>query len=78
MNELKEQLKTALLAARAIADAAEKANRDFTAEERAKIEGYLKEAKDLKGRIAQMDADADLRKSVAAMGEGLGIADSRG
>lgn len=61
---LHELLQKALLNARAICDQAEKESRDFTAEERNQIEGYLKEANDLKEQIKAAEGDANLRKAV--------------
>lgn len=71
LKELREQLQKALLDARAICDLCEKDGRDFTAEERQKVTGYMTEAKDLKQQVQVARDDADMRKMVAEMGEGL-------
>jgi len=51
LKELKEKLQAALLAARALCDAAEEAKRDFTDEERGKVAGYMAEARSTSKRI---------------------------
>jgi len=71
LKELQEKRRAALLAARTIADEAEKAERDFSADERQKVEGYLKEARDLTGKIKEAEGDAALRKQIIELGEGL-------
>jgi len=78
MNELKEKLKAALLAARAICDKAEEEKREFTADERQKLDGYLTEAKGYKDQIKQREGDAELRKQLAAFGDGIGLAEKQG
>jgi len=75
LKELKEKLQAALLAARALCDAAEEAKRDFSGEERQKVAGYLAEANELKEQIKQIEDDEELRKSIASMGEGLDLSD---
>ena len=76
IKQLKEQMQAALLAARGICDEAEQKAREFTADERVKLEGYLKEAGDLKAQIKQAEGDADLRKQIMDLG-GLGLATPR-
>lgn len=75
LKEMIEKRKAALLAARAIADAAEKAGRDFTTEERQQIGGHIKEAAELKKQIdaAEKNAadDAELKRQILELGEGL-------
>ena len=71
IKELRERMQAALKAARDIADAAEKGDRDFSEEERADLQRHLKEAADLKVRIKAADADADLRKQISDLGAGL-------
>lgn len=66
--DVKEKMQKALLNARAICDTAEEAKRDFTPEERDQVEGYLKEAKDLKEKLQQAEGDAKLREAVLALG----------
>lgn len=69
----KEKLQKALLAARAIAEAAEKASRDFTAEERQQIQGYLDEAKTAREAIKQAEGDQALRKQILDLGGGIDL-----
>ena len=71
LKELQEKRATALTAAKAICDEAEKAGRDFSDEERGKVAGYLTEATELKGQIEKLEDDAELRKQIVAMGAGL-------
>lgn len=71
LKELKEKLQAALLAARAICDAADEAKRDFTDEERQKVAGYLTEAKQWKEKIKTAEDDEALRKAVLDLGAGL-------
>lgn len=71
MKDLKEVLRVALTAARDLAAEAEKAGRDFTAEERQKIQGYLEEAAQVKEKIKAAEGDEALRKQIAEMGMGL-------
>ena len=59
MNK-KDLMQKALLDARAICEAAEKENRDFTSEERGKVAGYLAEAKKLKDEIKAAEGDSAL------------------
>jgi len=66
MNK-KDQLRKLLLDARAIADAAEKAERDFTAEEREQIEKLLKAARDLKAEIVADEKDAKLKADILTL-----------
>lgn len=66
MNK-KDQLRKLLLDARAIADAAEKEGRDFTAEEREQVEKLLKAAQDLKAEIQADEKDAKLKQDILAL-----------
>ncbi len=74
LKELREKLMTALKAARDIAAEAEKGNRDFTADERQKMAGFLEEAKGLKEQIKQVEGDEAMRKQIAELGQGLDLA----
>jgi len=76
LKELVEKLRKTLLEARGIAEAAEKENRDFTADERIKIQGILTEAADLKKQIKQLEDDQALRKQIMDLGAGIGLADA--
>lgn len=73
MKDFQEKLRVALTAARDIAAEAEKGDRDFTAEERQKIQGYIEEAGQLKAKIKELEGDEALRKQVAEMGAGLAL-----
>jgi HK97 family phage major capsid protein len=70
-NDLHEQMRKALNDAGTIADRATAENRDFTAEERVAIEGYMKEAGDLKAKIKSANSDNDLRNQLAGLGADL-------
>lgn len=72
VQEIKAKLKTALETARRICEVAEGAKRDFSAEERTKVEGYLKEAADWKKKLAEAEGDEAMRKQIADLGFGLG------
>ena len=67
-----------LKAARDICDEAEKANRDFSDDERQKVAGYLKEASDLKAQLKKAEGDESLRKQILELGEGIEIAQKSG
>ena len=71
LKDLQEKRNTALMAARAICDEAEKGSRDFTDDERGKVAGYLKEAADLKVQIEKAEGDAELRRQINELGKGL-------
>ena len=73
MKELHEKVRAALLAARGIIEAAEKDAREFTADERQKIQGYLEEAQRLKAQIQQAKDDDALRKALADLGGDIGM-----
>ncbi len=78
MKELREKLVAALKAAREIAAKAEAEKRDFTAEERQKVAGYIKEAADLKAQLKQAKDDDDLRRQLDAMGFGIDLEGGNG
>ncbi len=71
MKDLIEKLKAVLLKARDVAAKAEEAGRDFTADERQQINGWLTEAKALREKIKQAEGDAELLKSIADLGVDL-------
>ncbi len=77
LEELRAKMKAALQRARDIADAAEKAGRDFNAEEREQVSANLKEAADLKAKIKAAEKDAAdgaaLRKQILDLGEGIEV-----
>ncbi len=74
LKEMKERFNAALLAAKAVVDAAEAGNRDFTDEEKATIVTKMDEAKDLKEKIKQAEGDAALRKQIADLGSAFDLA----
>lgn len=67
-KELKEKLTVTLTAARDLAETAEKANRDFTADERQKVAVLLEEAKGLKEQIKKAEGDEDVRRQLDELG----------
>jgi len=73
LKELKEKFKKALLDARGICDEVDKAERDFSVEERTKLSGHLEEAGKLKKQIVELEGDAEMRKQILAIGEGLDL-----
>jgi HK97 family phage major capsid protein len=78
LKELHEKLQTALKAASTICDAVDKDEREFTAEERQQVKGHLEEAAKLKKQIEGAKGDADLRKTIAELGEGIELASKDG
>jgi len=73
---LKEQLMVALKAARDICDAVDQAKRDFNAEERQKVTGYLEEAGKLKAAIKLAEGDAALKAAILYLGAGVSLNDA--
>lgn len=71
LKELKEKLTATLTAAKAVCEACEAENRDFTSEEREKVAGYLKEAKGLKDQIKEAEGDEAMRQQILELGMGL-------
>jgi len=62
----KELLQKALLDARNICDRVEKEKRDFTADERQQVKGFLDEANRLKAEIKDAEGDAALKAAILA------------
>jgi hypothetical protein len=77
-KELQEKLKAALLGARTICDKVDEEKRDFTPEERQKVEGFLTEASKLKDQLNQVESDESLRKQILDMGAGIELAPADG
>jgi len=73
---LKEQLMVALKAARDICDKVDQEKRDFNADERQKVTGYLTEAGKLKAAIKLAEGDADLKKQILDLGAGVSLNDA--
>lgn len=73
IKELNEQMKKALHDARAICDAADGEKRDFTTEERSQVADLLKDAREKKARIKQMQGDEQMRQTILDMGEGVAL-----
>lgn len=74
LQELRAEQKGHLLAAKAICDAATAEEREFTNDERATVERFLKASSDLKPEIAQAErkaVDDEQRKIIADLGKGL-------
>ena len=76
MDTLKEKLMVALKAARDICDAVDQAKRDFNAEERQKVTGYLEEAGKLKAAIKLAEGDAALKAAILDLGAGVSLNDA--
>ncbi len=75
-KEIREKVKAALLAAKGIADAVDEAKRDFTAEERNQVKGYLEEAKTLREQLKSLEDDAAMRQQILDFGMGLEVKES--
>jgi HK97 family phage major capsid protein len=71
VKEKKERMIKALADARAICDLAEKDKRDFTPEERQKVDALLAEAKKLKAEIQAAEGDAALKAAILELGAGI-------
>lgn len=79
LKELQEQFRKALTDARDICDLVEKdGSREFTAEERAKVEGYMKEAQEVKAKIKTLQGDESMRKQIMDLGAGMDLAGLNG
>ena len=72
IKQTREELRAHLVAAREIADAAEKAGRELTGEERETIAKRIQEAGSLKERLAQAESDQEMLKRISDLGAGLG------
>jgi len=70
-KELREKMQAALMGARTICDEVDKAGREFSAEERQKVNGYLEEAKKAKDALKALEDDDALRKTVMDLGAGI-------
>lgn len=73
INDLIEQMKVALKAARDIAAKAEEDKRDLSAEERQQVQAKMKEAQDLKAKVEEAKKDDQLRKSLQELGDDIGL-----
>lgn len=71
IKELREKWTKALTDANAICAEADKANRDFSPEERQQVRGLLEEAKTLKDQLKKLEGDEALRTQVAELGLGI-------
>jgi HK97 family phage major capsid protein len=78
IKELREAIQKHLKDARDICDLAEKAERDFTAEERQKVAAYLDEAKKAKAELKTLQDDETMRNSILTLGEGIEIGGMNG
>ena len=75
--DLKEKLRKALLDARAIADLAAKEKRDFTADERGQVKGFMDEAATIKAQIKTQEDDKALTAALAGFEAEMGGLDDR-
>ena len=73
IQELTEQLKAVLGAARDIAATVEGEGRDFSDDERTTVAAKMKEAGDLKGKLEKAKADKALLAAVASLGDDIGL-----
>jgi len=78
VDQLLEQIKSALGAAQAIATKCEEENRDFTDAERAEVTAKINEASGLKAELKKAKADANTRKQLADLGCDLDQDDDKG
>lgn len=78
LKEMQERLKKLLTEARDISAQAEKENRDFTGEERTKVAALLEDAKKVKADIKTLQGDEEMRKTIAAFGEGIDFGKQNG
>lgn len=65
--KLEAEKKEAVAKARVILGAAEKENREITAEERAKLDAHLNEAETLNAQVEQIDGEEALRRKMDAL-----------
>lgn len=73
LGELLEALKTALTEARDVCDQVDREQRDFSADERAKVAELLEGAKKIKARIKEIQDDRALVDQITQLGEGITI-----
>ena len=73
MKDLHKKLKGILLKMRDVAAAAEKEDREFTADERQQLKGWGDEAKAVRDQIKQREGDQALLKSIADLGDGIDL-----
>jgi HK97 family phage major capsid protein len=67
----REKLAAALKKMQGLAETAEQEGRDFTAEERQQLQGWMTEAKAAREKIKEAEGDDELRKAIAALGADL-------
>jgi len=77
VKEKRERMLKALADARAICDLADNEKRDFTDEERTKVNALLAEAKKLKEEIKAAEGDAALKAAILELGAGIEEAPSQ-
>lgn len=75
-NQIRERIKSALMAAQAIAAKADDEKRDFTDTERAEVTAKINEANDLKTQLKTADADAKMRATLAGLGDDVDLNDA--
>jgi HK97 family phage major capsid protein len=71
--KLTEQLQAHLKAASDIAAAAETEGRDYTADERARLQELIGKASEVKAKLAEAKADEQMRQAVSQLGEGIAL-----
>jgi HK97 family phage major capsid protein len=71
IKKQKEKMQTALKAARDLADLSTQEQRDFSDEERSQVAEHLKTAREAKQWLEKEKADADMRRAVIELGEGI-------
>jgi len=73
-----EKMQAALKEARDLADLTTQEQRDFSEEERAKVSEFLKTAREAKAELETAKADAEMRRAVLEMGEGIELVEQPG
>jgi HK97 family phage major capsid protein len=71
VDELRDELKTTLKRAQAIAAKAEEEGRDFTADEASEVDELLKAGKSLRAELEKAKASETMRTALAELGEGI-------
>lgn len=72
-KDLQAQWTKALLQAKELTDRADAEDRDFTAEERTKVEGWINEVAQIKTQLLESKSEDELRRQVQALGEGIDL-----
>jgi len=75
MQEMNETMAKDVDEAQAITDLAMNEGRDFTADERQKVDGLVREAKKLRDQIKAKQGDAALKQAILDLGAGIELGD---